>query len=561
MGDPISNPEQVSLELLDTADTPMISIPASLPDRAAALTVHGLGSGKTITSVYFNGIGSQAAQFFLLTAAHKRVSGVVHSMGESLLGRWSDRCLVGADLSSDGRGSHRMGHSPLYQRWHLEFIASSAGVRTRLERPTFHAADVLAWVRACQRPVAVTADSNQKVDSPPSTPLAVQKPEHSSTSIDHSPNESPSLDRKITDTPLSPSDTAGLDPEAHLLESERLLLMLEPGDRIVYCGNCSRLVGADECRGVLLVCTRNLYLIDNFQIGADGSTVIDLTKQSGNSFSMAPVPRAAAAAAALQRPKVSSAPQSADANAVARAVNPFESAHEEGDMADEESDVDQNSEDVFGIARVDQHSCLCKALSDLMEAYPRRYLLQPTGVEISFSDGVNQLLVLEAGQRDRVVTLLQQRCRQNVADLVPPIDGSAGRGLLAEMLGTFQASRLSTTAGLAWQRRQAMDNKQLWLQQLTEAWQQGYVSNFDYLIHLNAVAGRTFNDLTQYPIFPWVLRDYESTHLDLFDVGPATGSNATAATAAATARSAAAAAAASAPDSESPGGHGMFAVI
>lgn len=34
-------------------------------------------------------------------------------------------------------------------------------------------------------------------------------------------------------------------------------------------------------------------------------------------------------------------------------------------------------------------------------------------------------------------------------------------------------------------------------------------------MHLNTVAGRTYNDLTQYPVFPWVIADYTSTILDL----------------------------------------------
>lgn len=29
-------------------------------------------------------------------------------------------------------------------------------------------------------------------------------------------------------------------------------------------------------------------------------------------------------------------------------------------------------------------------------------------------------------------------------------------------------------------------------------------------MHLNTVAGRTYNDLMQYPVFPWVLADYQS---------------------------------------------------
>lgn len=34
-------------------------------------------------------------------------------------------------------------------------------------------------------------------------------------------------------------------------------------------------------------------------------------------------------------------------------------------------------------------------------------------------------------------------------------------------------------------------------------------------MHLNTLAGRTYNDLMQYPVFPWVLADYQSETLDL----------------------------------------------
>ena len=43
------------------------------------------------------------------------------------------------------------------------------------------------------------------------------------------------------------------------------------------------------------------------------------------------------------------------------------------------------------------------------------------------------------------------------------------------------------------------------------------VSNYDYLVFLNTVAGRTVNDLTQYPVFPWVIHDYHSPTLNLDD--------------------------------------------
>ena len=47
--------------------------------------------------------------------------------------------------------------------------------------------------------------------------------------------------------------------------------------------------------------------------------------------------------------------------------------------------------------------------------------------------------------------------------------------------------------------------------------QDGTLTNFDYLMQLNKLAGRTFNDLMQYPAFPFILADYSSEELDLSD--------------------------------------------
>ncbi|XP_022082216.1 protein FAN-like isoform X2 [Acanthaster planci] len=55
---------------------------------------------------------------------------------------------------------------------------------------------------------------------------------------------------------------------------------------------------------------------------------------------------------------------------------------------------------------------------------------------------------------------------------------------------------------------------------MTLLWQNGIISNFDYLMYLNSQADRSFNDLTQYPVFPWIIADYTSEELDL--ANPAT---------------------------------------
>lgn len=36
------------------------------------------------------------------------------------------------------------------------------------------------------------------------------------------------------------------------------------------------------------------------------------------------------------------------------------------------------------------------------------------------------------------------------------------------------------------------------------------ISNFDYIMQLNSLAGRSYNDLSQYPVLPWILSTYSA---------------------------------------------------
>ncbi|CAF88139.1 unnamed protein product, partial [Tetraodon nigroviridis] len=51
-------------------------------------------------------------------------------------------------------------------------------------------------------------------------------------------------------------------------------------------------------------------------------------------------------------------------------------------------------------------------------------------------------------------------------------------------------------------------------------WQRGLLSNYQYLLHLNNLADRSCNDLSQYPVLPWIIADYSSGQLDM--TNPAT---------------------------------------
>ena len=52
---------------------------------------------------------------------------------------------------------------------------------------------------------------------------------------------------------------------------------------------------------------------------------------------------------------------------------------------------------------------------------------------------------------------------------------------------------------------------------ITSRWIRRELSNFDYILALNTLAGRSYLDITQYPVFPHVIADYESEVLDLND--------------------------------------------
>jgi len=40
-------------------------------------------------------------------------------------------------------------------------------------------------------------------------------------------------------------------------------------------------------------------------------------------------------------------------------------------------------------------------------------------------------------------------------------------------------------------------------------WIDGLMSNYDYLMYLNNMASRSFSDISQYPVMPWVLTNYD----------------------------------------------------
>ncbi|GFE55521.1 neutral sphingomyelinase, putative [Babesia ovis] len=52
---------------------------------------------------------------------------------------------------------------------------------------------------------------------------------------------------------------------------------------------------------------------------------------------------------------------------------------------------------------------------------------------------------------------------------------------------------------------------------MTQLWRRGILPNFQYIDFLNCISGRSRYDMSHYPVYPWVLSNYDSTTLDLKD--------------------------------------------
>ncbi|XP_066534651.1 WD repeat- and FYVE domain-containing protein 4 [Hoplias malabaricus] len=121
---------------------------------------------------------------------------------------------------------------------------------------------------------------------------------------------------------------------------------------------------------------------------------------------------------------------------------------------------------------------------DIKEAHFMRFLLEENAVEIFTRNGSSVFLVFV--NKDHVGAF------KRLCSVVPSLKGRGVTEAVHNVRRTAASEKIALTK-----------------------WQKGEMSNFEYLMHLNTLSGRTYNDLMQYPVFPWVLADYESETLDL----------------------------------------------
>ncbi|PNS13901.1 Beige 1 [Sphaceloma murrayae] len=277
----------------------------------------------------------------------------------------------------------------------------------------------------------------------------------------------------ITSEPTNESSSSLLEGDFELVDDPRddeevfedknrkIMRSVERGDSIKSVYNVSRIVGLEACEGLLIIGRKWLYMRDNMFQRSDGEIV-----------------------------SINSAP--------------WEERDHYVHMISGKEVISRVTPSVNGadVAR-------SWSWKDVLSMSKRRFLFRDVAVEVFFNDGRSYLLIFaNPGVRNAVYSDISTQAPHIIGPTSSMseedqwrIDCLRSPEDVPQTLSTKFASVFNAAATNAATRR----------------WVRGEISNFHYLMLVNTMAGRTYNDLTQYPVFPWVLSDYTSDALDLTD--------------------------------------------
>jgi hypothetical protein len=245
-------------------------------------------------------------------------------------------------------------------------------------------------------------------------------------------------------------------------KNRKVMRSLNRGDQVQYVCNISRVVGLEAIEGLLIVGKDCLYLLDDFFQRSDGEIV-----------------------------RVWQAPPD-ERDYFVQVIAGTKAITNRRPQFRDQDEVSRNWK-----------------WSEVISASKRRFLHRDVALEIFFDDGRSYLLTaISPNMRNDIHSRLTNRAPHLVkSELLVNSEISWRLDSLRnpeEAPQTF-GSRFASAFGSASSHP------------ATKKWLKGELSNFHYLMFVNTLAGRSFNDLTQYPVFPWVLADYHSEELDLSD--------------------------------------------
>jgi hypothetical protein len=248
--------------------------------------------------------------------------------------------------------------------------------------------------------------------------------------------------------------------------------LLQAGDWPEESYNIRRCTGLEVRKALLLWCRDAIYVIDGFEQtegeGLEGKITRVEKEESSYNINL--------------RPKDFKVSED-ETDSVADSSVTEEGSKTGGHKTTKKKSQESSNEVTY------QHRSQRIAFNDLHSVFKRRYQLQQSALE--FYDIYNHgTLIAFSNHVEREEILLKV--------LSTPLPNSI----------------FGTTYGASINYKKFMAS---WKSKIISQWLNGKMSNFDFLMHLNSFAGRSYNDLTQYPVFPWVIGDYETEEIDLSD--------------------------------------------
>jgi hypothetical protein len=245
-------------------------------------------------------------------------------------------------------------------------------------------------------------------------------------------------------------------------KNRKVMRSLNRGDQVQYVCNISRVVGLEAIEGLLIVGNDCLYLLDDFFQRSDGEI-----------------------------------------------VRVWQAPIDERDPYVQVIAGTKANNNRRPLAKDQEENARHWKWSEVISISKRRFLHRDVGIEIFFDDGRSYLLTaVSALTRNDIHSRLVSRAPHVVktellanSEISWRLDSLRNPEEAPQTLGSRFASAFSAASSHPSTRR----------------WLKGELSNFHYLMFVNTLAGRTFNDLTQYPVFPWVISNYTSEELDLTD--------------------------------------------
>ncbi len=139
-------------------------------------------------------------------------------------------------------------------------------------------------------------------------------------------------------------------------------------------------------------------------------------------------------------------------------------------------------------------------MNEIVAMYQRHYLLQFTAIELFFNSRLSIFINFPNSETASKMYKCIKQMRLPYLYCLPTRQPE-------EAIKRALKPVSNRTSRVLWMQGEVDTIQQLWIKR--------EISNFEYLMHLNTIAGRTFNDLGQYPVFPWVIKDYTSSRIDL----------------------------------------------